>query len=113
MLEQTAIHVEQRVQSSPDSISAEVIYACQQGDREAFRLLFEAYRDRVFSIACYQLGYGIAAFGIGPLRSAGLTLPEIYGASAAVAAVLGLLSVGVARGRPSPSALHRPASHLK
>jgi MFS family permease len=48
-------------------------------------------------IACYQVGYGIAAFGIGPLRSAGLTLPEIYGASAAVAAVLGLLSVGVAR----------------
>jgi hypothetical protein len=64
-------------------------------------------------IACYQVGYGIAAFGIGPLRSAGLTLPEIYGASAAVAVVLGLLSVGVARGRPSPAALHpRPASHL-
>jgi hypothetical protein len=64
-------------------------------------------------IACYQVGYGIAAFGIGPLRSAGLTLPEIYGASAAVAVVLGLLSIGVARGRPSPAALHpRPASHL-
>jgi hypothetical protein len=64
-------------------------------------------------IACYQVGYGIAAFGIGPLRSAGLTLPEIYGASAAVAVVLGLLSVGVAKGRPSPAALHpRPASHL-
>ena len=43
-------------------------------------------------IVCYQVGYGIAAFGIGPLHSAGLTLPEIYGASAAVAAVLGLLS---------------------
>ncbi len=65
-------------------------------------------------IACYQLGYGIAAFGVGPLRSAGLTLPEIYGASAVVAAILGLLSVAVARGRPSPAALHpRPASHLK
>jgi predicted MFS family arabinose efflux permease len=64
-------------------------------------------------IACYQVGYGIAAFGIGPLRTAGLTLPEIYGASAAVAVILGLLSVGVARGRPSPAALHpRPASHL-
>ncbi len=64
-------------------------------------------------IACYQVGYGIAAFGIGPLRSAGLTLPEIYGAGAGVAVVLGLLSVGVARGRPSPAALcPRPASHL-
>ena len=61
MLEQTAIHVEQRVQSSPDSISAEVIHACQQGDREAFRLLFEAYRDRVYSIACYQLSDEAAA----------------------------------------------------
>jgi len=61
MLEQTAIHVEQRVHSSPDSISSEVIHACQQGDREAFRLLFEAYRDRVFSIACYQLSDETAA----------------------------------------------------
>jgi len=56
MLEQTAIHAEQLVQSSPDSINAGVIHACQQGDREAFRLLFEAYKDRVFSIACYSLG---------------------------------------------------------
>jgi hypothetical protein len=64
-------------------------------------------------IACYQLAYGIAAFGVGPLRSAGLTLPEIYGASAVVAAILGLLSVAGGRGRPSPAAPHpRPASHL-
>jgi len=61
MLEQTAIHVEQRVPSSPDSIDAGIIHACQQGDREAFRLLFEAYRDRVFSIACYSLGDETAA----------------------------------------------------
>ena len=61
MLEQTAIHAEQRVQSSPDSINAGVIHACQQGDREAFRLLFEAYKDRVFSIACYSLGDESAA----------------------------------------------------
>ncbi len=32
-----------------------VIKACQNGDREAFRLLFEAYKDRVFSIAVYSL----------------------------------------------------------
>jgi RNA polymerase sigma-70 factor (ECF subfamily) len=58
MLEQTARQAEQRVPDSrvPDSINARVIQACQQGDREAFRLLFEAYKDRVFSIACYSLG---------------------------------------------------------
>jgi len=61
MLEQTAIQAEQRVQSSPDSINAGVIQACQEGDREAFRLLFEAYKDRVFSIACYSLGDKTAA----------------------------------------------------
>ncbi len=61
MLEQTAIHAEQLVQGPPDSINAGVIHACQQGDREAFRLLFEAYKDRVFSIACYSLGDASAA----------------------------------------------------
>src|SRR4030081_3938738 len=61
MLEQTAIHAEQLVQSSSDSINAGVIHACQDGDREAFRLLFEAYKDRVFSIACYSLGDKAAA----------------------------------------------------
>jgi Major Facilitator Superfamily len=65
-------------------------------------------------IACYQVGYGIAAFGVGPLRAAGYMLPEVYGASAVVSVVLGVLSVAVARGRPSPAALHpRPASHLR
>src|SRR5689334_5715902 len=29
----------------------EVIAACQQGDREAFRTLFERFKDRVYSIA--------------------------------------------------------------
>jgi MFS family permease len=48
-------------------------------------------------IAFYQLGYGIAAFGVGPLLDAGVTLPAVYGASAVVAAVLGLVSFGVAR----------------
>ncbi|MDX6382705.1 MAG: polymerase sigma-70 factor, subfamily [Blastocatellia bacterium] len=61
MLEQTATYVEQRVHSSPDSINAGVIQACKEGDREAFRLLFEAYKDRVFSIACYSLGDEAAA----------------------------------------------------
>jgi hypothetical protein len=61
-------------------------------------------------IACYQVGYGIAAFGVGPLVSAGVRLPVIFGGSAAVAAALGVLSLAVARGRPSPRAVHpRPA----
>ncbi len=62
-------------------------------------------------IACYQLGYGIAAFGVGPLRSAGLTLSDIYAASIAVALGLGALSFAIAHKRPSPASLHpRPAA---
>ncbi|MGI8898232.1 MAG: RNA polymerase sigma factor [Pyrinomonadaceae bacterium] len=37
-------------------IEERVIKDCQQGDREAFRLLFEAYKDKVFSIAVYSFG---------------------------------------------------------
>ena len=37
-------------------IDERVIKACQAGDREAFRMLFEAYKDRVFSIAAYSFG---------------------------------------------------------
>ncbi len=33
-----------------------VIAACQQGDREAFRLLFEAHKDRVYAIALHYSG---------------------------------------------------------
>src|ERR1700730_13416393 len=58
MLEQKAMQAEQRVR---DAIDAGVIRACQEGDREAFRLLFEAYKDRVFSIAFYSLGDHAAA----------------------------------------------------
>jgi hypothetical protein len=61
-------------------------------------------------IACYQVGYGIAAFGVGPLVSSGVRLPVIFGASAAVAVGMGLLSLAVAHGRPSPQTLHpRPS----
>ena len=34
-------------------VDAEVIAACREGDREAFRQLFEAYKDRVYSMALY------------------------------------------------------------
>ena len=35
--------------------------ACRQGDRAAFRRLFEAYKDRVFSVAVYFLDGDVAA----------------------------------------------------
>ena len=38
-----------------ESIDSRTIAACQQGDREALRTLFEEYKDRVYSIAIYSL----------------------------------------------------------
>ncbi len=61
-------------------------------------------------IACYQAGYGIAAFGVGPVTDAGVRLPTIFAVSAGVAAAMGALSLVVAHGRPSPASVHpRPA----
>jgi MFS family permease len=57
-------------------------------------------------IAFYQLGYGIAAFGVGPLVDAGVELPTVYAFAAIVAAVMGLWSFAVARRRAGPAALH-------
>ena len=37
-------------------IDGRVIEACQQGDRDAFQLLFETYKDKVFSLAVYTVG---------------------------------------------------------
>ena len=37
-------------------IDGQVIEACRQGDRAAFQLLFETYKDKVFSIAVYSSG---------------------------------------------------------
>ena len=34
-------------------ISAEILEACRRGDRDGFRALYEAYKDRVYSIAYY------------------------------------------------------------
>jgi RNA polymerase sigma-70 factor, ECF subfamily len=42
-------------------IDGRVIEACQQGDRAAFQLLFETYKDKVFSIAVYSSGGDRAA----------------------------------------------------
>ena len=38
---------------SDREISAEIIESCRQGDREAFGALYEAYKDRVYSISLY------------------------------------------------------------
>jgi fucose permease len=63
-------------------------------------------------IAFYQLGYGIAAFGVGPLLDAGASLSAIFGFTAVIAAVMGALSFAVARARPriGQSALRQTAS---
>jgi len=45
--------MERRAAMAEPMVSRDVIRACQQGDRDAFRLLFDAYKDRVFSIAVY------------------------------------------------------------
>ncbi len=48
-------------------------------------------------IAAYQLGYGIAAFGAGPLLDAGITLPAIFAMAAVAAVAMGLLSMAITR----------------
>ena len=48
-------------------------------------------------IAFYQIGYGIAAFGVGPLQTAGLDLHVIFGGTAVVALALSVLSFVVTR----------------
>jgi MFS family permease len=49
-------------------------------------------------IAFYQIGYGLAAFGVGPLQSwAGLNLKTIYGGTAVVALAMSALSFAVTK----------------
>ena len=55
-------------------------------------------------IAFYQLGYGIAAFGVGPLADAGVSLSRIFGFTAIIAALMALLSFFVTR-RHAPAGL--------
>ena len=52
-------------------------------------------------IASYQIGYGIAAFGVGPLESRlGWSLGTIYGGTSGVALALAVIAVLITR-RPS------------
>ena len=61
-------------------------------------------------IAFYQLGYGIAAFGVGPLLDGGVKLSSVYGAAAVIAAAMGLLSFVVARRQAAPAPKTRHTS---
>jgi RNA polymerase sigma-70 factor (ECF subfamily) len=48
--------MEQRAVMAEQIINGQVIAACQRGDRDAFRVLFETYKDKVYSIAVYSVG---------------------------------------------------------
>jgi len=65
-------------------------------------------------IAFYQVGYGIAAFGVGNLVDHGASLSAIFGWTAVAAGGTAVLSFAVARRQPSPRRLHpRAAGHLQ
>ena len=62
-------------------------------------------------IAFYQLGYGLAAFGVGPLLAAGVELPTVYAVAAVIAAALGAWSFVVGRSAAEPR-LTPPAAEV-
>jgi MFS family permease len=57
-------------------------------------------------IACYQVGYGLAAFGAGPLQASGIDLSDLFAATAIIAVAMGLLAFVIAHRREAPAALH-------
>jgi fucose permease len=63
-------------------------------------------------IAFYQLGYGIAAFGVGPLTDSGVSLSRIFGFTAVIAAAMALLSFFVTRRRAPAGLAAGPDSSL-
>jgi MFS family permease len=62
-------------------------------------------------IAFYQLGYGLAAFGVGPLLDGGMELSTIYATAAVIAAAMGIWSFVVAGGRTGSAGLRPDAGH--
>jgi hypothetical protein len=57
-------------------------------------------------IAFYQLGYGLAAFGVGPLRAlGGFAYSTVYSFGSFIAAVLAVVALAVSR---HPVESHRP-----
>ena len=57
-------------------------------------------------IACYQVGYGLAAFGAGPLQASGIDLSDLFAATAVIAVGMGLLAFVIAHRREAPASLH-------
>ncbi|HZM87610.1 MAG TPA: sigma-70 family RNA polymerase sigma factor [Blastocatellia bacterium] len=47
--------------SHPDVEERETVIAAQQGDRDAFKSLYERYRDRVYNIIFYSIGDEVRA----------------------------------------------------
>lgn len=52
------------LEATAEPLLEDVIEGCRRGDREAFRSLFEAYKDRVYSIALRYSGNPAAAMDI-------------------------------------------------
>jgi FHS family glucose/mannose:H+ symporter-like MFS transporter len=57
-------------------------------------------------IAFYQVGCGIAAFGVGPLLDHGVERSAVCALAAVVATAMGLWTFVVASRRPSPATPH-------
>jgi cyanate permease len=53
-------------------------------------------------IAFYQVGYRIAAFGVGPLQDAGISLSAIFGFTAVIALAMAVMSFLVGPRRAMP-----------
>ncbi len=67
-----------------------------------------------YLIAFYQVGYGIAAFGVGPLeRFTGLDLRQMYGLVALVALAMAALSFVVVSTRPQPFTVIDPDRNVR
>jgi len=58
-------------------------------------------------IASYQLGYGIAAFGVGPLLDADITMPQVYRWASLAALAMGILSFVVRRREPAAPVMEK------
>jgi predicted MFS family arabinose efflux permease len=52
-------------------------------------------------IAFYQLGYGIAAFGTGPVVDSGVSLSTLFAVAAVAAVVMGAMSFAITRTEPA------------
>jgi len=61
-------------------------------------------------IACYQAGYGVAAFGVGPLQDMlGISLSTLLGATSLVALAMGAIAIVIVRGHTRPGLAERGA----